>query len=231
MITLQVPQNSSKCSPTSYRSGLTRLANPSCLFTPKRRREPRLSSPSHTTTCFFAYCLSVRKMKEREKEWCLPGSPASVRLYVQIPSPCHSSSDHTFSGKTTFLKFMLAWLISVDQVVLLCTADDNYLFYCGQVYVRSTSVGFRGLPVRQNVEYFPIWALIDMDYKKSDPHIRADSDIWPIQASSPNPVRWAPWVKQNGAALLGMPVWSMRELKEGCGLSLFSSLRSIEARG
>lgn len=40
-------------------------------------------------------------------------------------------------GKTTFLKFVLARLISAGQVVLLCDNTEVYLFYHGQVYFQT----------------------------------------------------------------------------------------------
>jgi len=145
-------------------------------------------------------------------------SPPQVTTHKRIRSP----------GKTTFLKFMLTWLISARQVVLLCTGIDNYLFYCGQVYVKSALDGFRDLPERQNTRYFPIWTLIDVDYQKSNPPLGGSSGVWPIQASPPDPVRWDCWLKRNNAALLGMPVWSMRELVKGYAFISFSSRHSIE---
>jgi len=117
---------------------------------------------------------------------------------------------------------MLARLISLHQVVLLCTSDDVHLFYCGQVYFRPTVSGFRGLPRHEWIEYCPIWALFDVDFKDHGPPIAAESNIWPIQASSPNPIRWKAWSKQTGAALLGMPLWNMDELMGGYVFSLFS---------
>jgi len=53
------------------------------------------------------------------------------------------------TGKTMFLKFMLARLISARQVVLLYITSKVFLFYHDKVYSRPTRDGFRGLPVHQ----------------------------------------------------------------------------------
>jgi hypothetical protein len=117
---------------------------------------------------------------------------------------------------------MLVRLISARQVVLLWDSSRAYLFYRGQVYFRSTVFGFEDLPEHQRTPYCPIWALIDMDYQYQGPPITGSSNIWPIQASSPDPVRWKHWRKQNRAALLGLPPWNMEELMEGYVFSLFA---------
>ena len=117
---------------------------------------------------------------------------------------------------------MLAQLISARQVVLLCDSKYVYLFYCGQVYSRVIAFGFNDLPERRKVGYCPIWALVDVDYGDQGPPIENDSNIWPIQASSPNPIRWKAWQKQNEASLLGMPLWSKEDLMGGCVFGLFS---------
>jgi hypothetical protein len=125
-----------------------------------------------------------------------------------------------------FLNFMLARLISARQVVLLCNSRVIRLFYQGQVYCRPSESGFYDLPTHSKTPYCPIWALIDMDFEDKEPPIESDSDVWPIQASSPNSVRWKFWAKQFDPALWGMPLWDMRELNEGCvfGLSPLSAI-------
>jgi len=110
---------------------------------------------------------------------------------------------------------MLARLIASRQVVILCDNDEAYLFFHGQVYNHSMDDRpFRYLPKHKHIPYCPILALIDVDYVKREPPIKSSVNIWPIQASSPNPVRWKVWSKQNNAALLGMPAWSVDELAE-----------------
>ena len=117
---------------------------------------------------------------------------------------------------------MLVQLISAHQVVLLSNTRNDYLFYRGQVYSRSAGSGYENLPKNQLTRYSPIWALINMDYKNLGPPIEGMLNIWPIQASPPNPALWKEWKKQNRAALFGMPLWSMKELMEGYVFSLFS---------
>jgi len=125
------------------------------------------------------------------------------------------------SGKSSFLKFLLAWLLSDGQVVLLCNNDQSYLFYRDKVYNRKTSLGFLHLPVHIMAPNRTIWTVIDVDYLNGGPPIRSDPIAWPIQASSPVPIRWKSWHKQLKAALWGMPLWSLEELIEGYALSSF----------
>jgi len=117
---------------------------------------------------------------------------------------------------------MLARLISARQVVILCTTSTAYLFYHGKVYSRRTLHGFEDLPRRRGGLYCPIWMLVDVDGHDHGPPIGAGENIWPIQASSPNPIRWKSWRKQYDATLLGMPLWKMDELVEGYVFSVFS---------
>ena len=135
-------------------------------------------------------------------------SPLHTMTYWSIRSP----------GKTTFLMFMLARLISAHQVVLLCDNSELHLFYRGQVYYQSTE-SYITLPQSP----YPIWSLIDVDFQDRGPpcDITGNLDVWPIQTSSPKPVRWQCWSKQIDAAILGMPLWTMEELIEGYVFSLF----------
>ena len=117
-----------------------------------------------------------------------------------------------------FQMFMLARLLSAHQVVLLCDNYKLFLFFRRQVYYQSTG-SYITLPQSP----YPIWSLIDVDFQDQGPpyDITGDRYVWPIQTSSPNPVRWHCWTKQIGAAILGMPLWTMEELIEGYVFSLF----------
>ena len=123
---------------------------------------------------------------------------------------------------------MLARLISAGQVVALCGSLNIYLFYQGQVYVRLTQFGTRGLPEHQGM-YCPVWILIDVDFNDRGPPLSSTSNAWPIQVSSPNPVRWKSWLKQCRGAKLGMPLWNMEELVAGYVLACYLSLPPISA--
>jgi len=117
---------------------------------------------------------------------------------------------------------MLARLISAGQVVLVYYSGNIYLFYRGQVYSRPMASGLEGLPEHCGMVYCPIWALVDADYEGQGPQAGSSPGTWPVQVTSPNPIRWKSWSKQNGATLLGMPLWNMEELMEGYVFSLFS---------
>jgi len=125
-------------------------------------------------------------------------------------------------GKTNFLRFMLARLLSNQQVVVLCDNDQVHLFYRDQVYARPTALGFVDLPVHREHPSRSVWGLIDVDFQDHGPPISSDLTVWPIQASSEKPIRWRSWQKQlRGAALWGMPLWNLEELVEGYALSSF----------
>jgi len=129
-------------------------------------------------------------------------------------------SHHIHSlGKSTFLKYALARLLSEQEVVLLCDNLHAYLFYRGTAYFQHASLGFLGLPVHKEHPTRAVWTPIDVDYQTHGPPIRAG--IWPIQASSPKPTRWKSWVKQLDGALWGMPLWSLKELIRGYAFSSF----------
>ena len=136
-----------------------------------------------------------------------------MRLFNRIPPRATTDWHARSPGKTTFLQFILAQLSSACQVVLLCENMQTYLFYCGKVYSRPTLSGFKHLPTRPIKGYYcPIWTLIDMNYADRGPPIDKGLNIWPVQASPSNRIRWKAWQKQYDAALFGMPLWSMKEL-------------------
>ena len=115
---------------------------------------------------------------------------------------------------------MLALLLSAGQVVVLCNRTHVYFFCHGQAYVRPIALGFLGLPTHKQHRTRAVWALIDMDFGSQEPPISGDLEVWPIQASSPNPAQWGKWRKQLRAAMWGMPLWDMDELMEGYGFIL-----------
>ena len=121
---------------------------------------------------------------------------------------------------------MFARLISAGQVVLLCDNSDTHLFYRGSVYFRPTEPhGFQNIPTH-NKGYYPVWTLIDFDSQDREPPLTSSTGVWPVQASSPNSIRFKSWRRQNGATLLGMPVWSMEDLVEGYVFSPLPFLQS-----
>jgi len=134
----------------------------------------------------------------------LTRSPPHMTTYCRI----------CFPGKTVFQKFMLAQLISAQEVVLLCDSVEILLFFRGRVYYRPTNSGFVFLPRPPVGLYYPIWTLVDVN-TLYEPPIQESWKIWPVQTSSPNPIRWRYWSKHNKAALLGIPLWNMQELISG----------------
>ena len=126
------------------------------------------------------------------------------------------------AGKTTFLNFMFARLVSAQQVLLIYNVIGIHLFYRGGVYRRPATSRFKHLPRHKTGEYWPIWALIDMDGLTGEPPLSTgEKGVWPIQAASPDPAQYKKWVKYFRAAVIGMPRWSEEELLKGYVLSLF----------
>ena len=109
--------------------------------------------------------------------------------------------------------YMLVRLMAADQVVLLFNASGLSLFYHGKVYLRPAIYGFCGIP-KHNSRY-PIWTLVDVDFCDQGPPLNPSLDIWPIQASDPNPRQFESWVERYEASVLGMPLWNMEELIQG----------------
>ena len=99
--------------------------------------------------------------------------------------------------------FMLVQLISAHQVVLLSDIRKGYLFYRSQVYSRLAEAGYENLPENQQTSYSPVWVLINMNSIERGPLIERGLNIWPIQASSPNPIPSRAWSKQLDAAFSG----------------------------
>ena len=125
---------------------------------------------------------------------------------------------------------MLARLISAKQVVLVSLGFSVLLFYQGKAYKRQRP-WFSCIPTHKLVPFFYAWALIDADYKGQEPSIDPDHEIWPIQASSPQPNLWKRWSKQRKATVVGMPLWNMEELKEGCVLATSCHLSTVSFGG
>ena len=109
-----------KNSPTSYRSPL--------LF--RSVGEPA-AKILVTKTYDEMFCRSVRRVRgtreeQAARQWCvsMTRSPLRATTHRCTRSP----------GKTTFLNFMLARLLSLHQVVFPCDNLIVYLFYCGKMY-------------------------------------------------------------------------------------------------
>ena len=144
----------------------------------------------------------------RAEEWCFVDSPAPVSLNHQISTLCSHSPAHPL-GKSTFLKFLLARLVSARQVVLFGDKTEFHLFYRGEVY-KKARIG--DLPkLFRNMCFQPAWALIDGDCMTEVPFTMSDR-IWPILATYPQPIGRGSWCRQLSAPIWGMPKWNFEEL-------------------
>lgn len=134
------------------------------------------------------------------------------------------------AGTTTFLKFVLAWLLSAHQVVLLCGDSETHVFYRGTMYLRQMEpLGFGNLPLHKLGVYCPVWTLIDVEYWDRGPPFLGSAIVWPVQTGSPVLIRFKLWSKQVDAALLGVPLWSLKELVEGYVFFTRSMLSMVSA--
>jgi len=117
---------------------------------------------------------------------------------------------------------MLVRLISERQVIVQFNGTATTLFKAGEVYIYQGS-GFAYVPVPREQSVIPVWTLIDVDSGETGAPLTEDLLIWPIQASSPKPVRWRSWSKQFRSAIWGLPLWTLEELVYGY---VFGSLPS-----
>jgi len=83
---------------------------------------------------------------------------------------------------------MTAVLVAAHQVVVLCNHENVRLFCHGEVYIQSAKTSLNHFPGHLTKPDFPMWGLLDVDFPDKPPRIRGDSDIWPIQSSSPKPI-------------------------------------------
>jgi len=109
---------------------------------------------------------------------------------------------------------MLVRLISAHQVIVQFNGVVTTLFKAGEVYTHQGS-GFAYIPVPREQSVITVWALIDVDWGETGAPLTEDLLIWPIQVSSPKPVRWRSWSKQFRAAIWGLPLWTLEELVYG----------------
>ena len=88
--------------------------------------------------------LSLREKDHRVKGVLLTGQPGIGALQPNSsPTTNLTGSFVFFSGKTTFLKFMLVRLILAKQVVIICNHIFAFLFYKGNVYRQKTKSSSR----------------------------------------------------------------------------------------
>ncbi|EJD07138.1 uncharacterized protein FOMMEDRAFT_152496 [Fomitiporia mediterranea MF3/22] len=177
----------------------------------------------------IALAISEEGLGDEEK-CCLPSIPqTSNKLYVldfywklvhaleafqdMHPEKGIVLTGQPGTGKTAFLWFMLICCIMRHRNVLFYHNDVSRYFFEGRVYVA----------VRQNpilIEHPNIftWSLIDSDLHAAPPPsylVKGSVNLFPVQASSPNEVRYRYWLKQRQGYIWGMPSWTFEELMEG----------------
>lgn len=119
-----------------------------------------------------------------------------------------------FLGKTVFLFYVLirrlkkriaTLFYSPTTHVLLFQEDGTYRFSdLSQADEGTFSFGF------------DVWFLIDMDKGlEPPPPVITDASPWPVQAASPNEVRFKSWKKHRQASIFIMDPWSEEEMRTG----------------
>ncbi|GJJ07082.1 hypothetical protein Clacol_001281 [Clathrus columnatus] len=121
-------------------------------------------------------------------------------------------------GKTYFLWYALIRFIKQGQPVALFTGDTLFLFYGNHVRSpKKTTPIYFPIPkeATDTTEHKPIlFVLIDHDTSTSEPtpDLVYGEDIFPIQASPPNPQQFRRWAKRRNAGIWGLPLWNEAEL-------------------
>jgi len=127
-----------------------------------------------------------------------------------------------FIGKTLFLIDLLVRLLQLQQVVLF-TLDGNilFLFYHRKVYttcltsLHTTQISFwLPQPKPQTPGVF-MWSLFDISERREPDMVLINHPCLPVQAASPDPVRFKIWHKEFQPMRVGLPLWTRDELAKG----------------
>lgn len=112
--------------------------------------------------------------------------------------------------------YLLVRLLNMKQVVLLhALRDSPLLFYHGTVYNGKNAQIFTLPTPPSHLESHPfIWSLLDLGMPDDAPGLAVDPSVcFPVQTSSPNPLRYKLWRKERGALYTGFPLWDPEELR------------------
>ncbi|KZT09337.1 uncharacterized protein LAESUDRAFT_810943 [Laetiporus sulphureus 93-53] len=118
------------------------------------------------------------------------------KLYLEDPDRGILVTGQPGIGKSTWLRYALIRLLKKQQVVLFAQDERYHLFYHDCVYtISSGKLSNDYLPRPPENGYF--WGLIDSDKRAVQPHSALlDLPIFPVQAASPNRIRYRQWLKQ-----------------------------------
>jgi hypothetical protein len=122
-----------------------------------------------------------------------------------------------FEGKTLFLYYLLVRLLQLKQVVLFSpNGKELYLFYHDQVYHRVGDINFfdTSFPQPKFSKIF-IWSLFDIRAEKEPERFLVTYPCFPVQTTSPNPIRYKIWKKERMPLCFGLPLWTRDELARG----------------
>jgi len=149
----------------------------------------------------------------------ITGQPGTgAYLLSHIPYRVRSIS---FEGKTLFSYYLLVRLLQRKQVVLFSPDGKMvYLCYHTEIYTVSMEalaapgVGV-SLPNPISSSNVFIWSLFDIRERKEPESFLVTRPCFPVQTTSPDPIRYRTWDKERIPLLTGLPLWTRDELAQG----------------
>ncbi|KAK7684378.1 hypothetical protein QCA50_012325 [Cerrena zonata] len=119
------------------------------------------------------------------------------------------------TGKSTWLWYMLICLITMRKTIVFRMQEETRLFYQNNVYIIPPLYNL--MPLAKHIKDI-VWCLIDNDWEKTCPPynlVVPCNYLFPVQTSCSNRNR----SKKCTATVLGMPLWSKKELEAGLRLN------------
>ena len=122
-----------------------------------------------------------------------------------------------FEGKTLFNYYLLVRLLQQKQVILFSPdGEEVFLFYHNEVYtLRMEALSAYMLPQPIFSDVF-IWSLFDIREAREPKKFLVNYPCFPVQVTSPNPIRYKVWDKERMPLRTGLPLWTRDELAQGC---------------
>ena len=114
-----------------------------------------------------------------------------------------------------WLRYFLIRLFMRDEVVVFFTGGGLRLFFHGAVYELRNLLH---LPKDLDERVTTVWCLIDWDMIQTSPPadlVARRAKRFIVQASPPNPIRYATWLKQFSGFTWGLADWTIDNLVSG----------------
>ncbi len=145
-------------------------------------------------------------------------------MCVVLPNFALVIDNSCFIGKTLFLIYLLVRLLQLKQVVLFTLDNERlYLFYHKKVYTTyipqlNAIQPELQLPKPKTSKVF-IWSLFDVRMEQEPELLLVRQPCFPVQAASPDPIRFKIWSKERSPLHFGLPLWTPKELAQAYVLS------------